>query len=84
MAKTVKDVKDKIIDYLYNVEFEKMTIAEMNALSNATMILKGVSEIKETTDEAWAKVLDLLCDKNFANNNTCIDNHICDIAKVGE
>lgn len=84
MAKTVKDVKDKIIDYLYNVEFEKMTVAEMNALSNATMILKGVSEIKETTDEAWTKVLDLLCDKNFSNNNTCIDNHICDIAKVGE
>lgn len=85
MAKTVKDVKDKIIDYLYNIEFEKMTVAEMNALSNTTMILKSVSEIKETADEPWAKVISLLGDKDVTNNNdTCIDNHTYGNAKVGE
>lgn len=78
MAKTVKDVKDKIIDYLYNVDFEKMTVAEMNALNNATIILKGVSEIRETADEPWAKVLNSIYEKN---NDTCINNHG---AKVGE
>lgn len=85
MAKTVKDVKDKIIDYLYNVDFEKMTVAEMNALNNATIILKGVSEIRETTDEPWAKALASIYDKGIFNGKDTSDNEtVYGIAKVGE
>lgn len=85
MAKTVKDVKDKILDYLYDLDFEKMTVAEMNTLGNVTMVLKSVSEIKESTDDPYAKALMSIYDKSFSTlHNFGGDNSVVDTKKEGE
>lgn len=57
MAKTVKDVKDKILDYLYDLDFEKATVSEFNGLSNMVMLLTGVSNIRENTDDVMQGLL---------------------------
>lgn len=54
---TIKDVKDKIIEYLYNADVEKLTAAETNGLANIAMILKSVSEIRENTEDVFSKTL---------------------------
>lgn len=69
---TIKDVKDKIIEYLYNTDVEKITAAEINGLANVTMILKSVSEIKESTDDVFSTALTSLCSKGF--NSLGIDD----------
>lgn len=54
---TIKDVKDKIIDYLYNLDFEKATVSEFNGLSNMVVLLTGVSNIRENTDDMMQGLL---------------------------
>lgn len=66
---TIKDVKDKVIEYLYNADVEKLTAAEINGLANITMILKSVSEIRESTEDVFSKTLASLYDKTVPGFN---------------
>lgn len=82
---TIKDVKDKIIDYLYNVDIDKLTISEINGLSNITMILKSVSDIREDGEDPFAKALTSIYDRSVTSlNGSQRDETILDVGKVGE
>lgn len=71
MAKTVKDVKDKILDYLYDLDFEKATVSEFNGLSNMVMLLTGVSNIRENTDDVMQGLLSSIQGLNSHHCDDC-------------
>lgn len=66
---TLEDVKGKIVDYLYSKDFEKITVSELNAVSNLTALLQNVSMISDNKDDFYGKMLDILRENKAVNND---------------
>lgn len=54
MAKTVKEVKEKMLDYAYNIDISKLTLTDLHMLS---MVIKSISEIKDDNEDYFSKAL---------------------------
>lgn len=57
MARTVKEIKDKMLDHAYSIDIAKLTLTDLHTFSS---VLKSISEIREEGDDYWAKMMQMI------------------------